>query len=85
MLDSIWKRVINNRSLSKLQEKVGFHEALIQVAKAAGAEPPEFEDHPPYSNWGMEDLKLNELVRTTMTEVTCLNPIKPSKCEHLWF
>ena len=43
---------------------------MIKIAKAAGQEPPEFEDHTLYSNWGMEDLlKLNELVSTTRTEI----------------
>ena len=43
---------------------------MIQVAKTAGHEPPEFEDHTPYSNQGMEDLlKLNQLVSTTRTEI----------------
>ena len=40
------------------------------VAKAASQEPPKFEDHTPYLNWGMEDLlKLNELASTTRTEI----------------
>ena len=70
MLDNIWKRVKNNQSLTKLREEVGFREAMVQVAKAAGEEPPEFEDHTPYSNKGMEDLlKLNELVSTVRTEI----------------
>ena len=56
MLDSVWKRVKNNQSLSKLREEVGIQEAMIQVAKANGQEPPKFEDHTPYSNWGMGDL-----------------------------
>ena len=65
MLDSVWKRVKNNRSLSKLQEEVGIREAMVQVAKAAGQEPPKFKDHMPYSNWGMEDLlELDELAST---------------------
>ena len=69
MLDSIWKRVKNNRSLTKLRE-VGFREAMVQVAKAAGEESPEFEDHTPYSSKGMEDLlKLNELASTVRTEI----------------
>ena len=35
-----------------------------------GQEPPKFEDHTPYLNWGMEDLlKLNELVSATKTEI----------------
>ena len=43
---------------------------MVQVAKAAGQEPPEFEDHTPYLNQGMEDLlKLNELASTTRTEI----------------
>ena len=43
---------------------------MVQVAKAAGEEPPEFEDHMPYSNKGMEDLlELNELASTVRTEI----------------
>ena len=49
MLDSIWKRVKNNRSLSKLRE-VGIKEAMVQVSWATGQEPPKYEDHTPYSN-----------------------------------
>ena len=33
MLDSVWKRVENNQSLSKLQEEVGIQEAMVWVAK----------------------------------------------------
>ena len=70
MLDNIWKRVKNNRSLTKLREEVGFQEAMVQVDKAAGEEPPEFKDHTPYSNKGMEDLlELNELASTVRTEI----------------
>ena len=70
MLDSIWKRV-------RMQE------ALIQVAKAAGQEPPEFKDHTPYSNRGMEDLlKLNLLV-PQKHKISHLNQIKPSKLKLL--
>ena len=47
MLDSVWKRVKNNRSLSKLQEEVGIRKAMVQVARATGQEPPQFEDHTP--------------------------------------
>ena len=50
MLDSVWKRVKNNRSLLELREEVGIREAMVQVAKATGQESPEFEDHTPYSN-----------------------------------
>ena len=43
---------------------------MIQVAKAAGQEPPQFEHILPYSNQGMEDLlELNELVSTTRMEI----------------
>ena len=43
---------------------------MVQVAKVAGQEPPKFEDHTPYSNWGMVDLlQLNELASTTRTEI----------------
>ena len=70
MLDRIWKRVKNNRSLSKLQKEVGIREAMVQVARATGQEPPKFEDHTPYSNQGMEDLlKLNKLVSATKIEI----------------
>ena len=70
MLDSVWKKVKDNFSLLKLQEEVGIYEAMVQVAKAAGQEPPKFEDHTPYSNQGMEDLlKLDELASTMRTEI----------------
>ena len=69
MLDSIWKRVKNNRSLSKLQEEVGIREAMVWVAWATGQEPPKFEDHTPYSNRGIEALlKLNEVASAIKTE-----------------
>ena len=70
MLDSVWKRVKNNWSLSKLWEEVGIQEAIVQVTRATGQEPPKLKDHTPYSNRGMEDLlKLNELVSATKTEI----------------
>ena len=70
LLDSIWKRVKNNRSLSKLRDEVRLWEAVVQVAKATGEELPKFKDHSPYSNRGMEDLlELNELLSTAQTEV----------------
>ena len=34
--DTVWKRIKNNRSLSKLQEEVGIQEAMVQVAKTTG-------------------------------------------------
>ena len=70
MLDSIWKRVKNNRSLLKLQEEVGIREAMVQVACTTGKEPAMFKDHTPYSNRGMEDLlKLNEVASAIKTEI----------------
>ena len=43
---------------------------MVQVAKAAGQEPPKFEDHTPYLNQGMEDLlELDELASTMRTEI----------------
>ena len=70
MLDSIWKRVTNNRSLSKLQQEVGIREAMVLVAHATGQEPPKFKDHTPYSNQGMEDLlKLNKVASAIKTEI----------------
>ena len=69
MLDNVWKRVKNNRSLSKLRE-VGFRQAVTQIAEATGEKPPEFEDHTPFSNKGMEDLlELSKLVSTIRREI----------------
>ena len=45
MLDSIWKRVKNNWSLSKLREEVRIQDAVVWVACATSQRPPEFEDH----------------------------------------
>ena len=65
LLDNIWKQVKNNRSLLKLWDEVRLQKALVQVAKATGEELPEFKDHSPYSNQGMEDLlELNKLIST---------------------
>ena len=70
MLDSIWKRVKNNRSLLKLRE-VGIREAMVWVACTTCQEPPKFEDHTPCSNRGMEDLpKLNEVASAIKTEIS---------------
>ena len=56
--------------MSKLWDEVGLQEAVVQVAKAAGEELPEFKDHSPYLNWGMEDLlELNKLFSTAQTEI----------------
>ena len=70
MLDSVWKRVKNNRSLSKLWEEVGIREAMVWVAQTTGQEPPKFKDHTPYSNSGMEDLlKLKKVASAIKTEI----------------
>ena len=43
---------------------------MTQVVEVIGEEPPEFEDHTPFSNRGMKDLlELDELVSTVWTEV----------------
>ena len=43
---------------------------MVWVARATGQKPPEFEDHTPYLNQGMEDLlKLNEISSTTKTAI----------------
>ena len=70
MLDSVWKRVKNNRLLSKLWEEVGIREAVAWVANTTGQKPPKFKDHTPHSNWGMEDLlELNEVASAIKTEI----------------
>ena len=50
MLYNVWKRIKNNRSLSKLRQEVGIREAVVWVAHATGQKPPKFKDHTPYSN-----------------------------------
>ena len=45
LLDNVWKQVKNSCSLSKLREKVGFWQAVAQIAEETGEKPPEFEDH----------------------------------------
>ena len=58
-----------NQSLAKLWERVGIHEAMVQLAEETGQELP-FEDHSPYSNQGMEDLlEMNEIMVTIQTEI----------------
>ena len=79
MLDSIWKKVKNNWLLSKLQEEVGIQEAVVRVAHATDQRPPEFEDHMPYLNRGMEDLlELNEIASATKTEII------PPRSNKIW-
>ena len=74
-MDNVWKQVKNNRSLSKLREEIGFRKAITWIAEVTGEEPPEFEDHTPFSNKGMEDLlKLDELVSTACTAWTEVIP-----------
>ena len=50
MLDTVWKRVKSNRSLSKWREEAGIREAVVQVAHTIGQKPPKFEDHTLYLN-----------------------------------
>ena len=46
---------------------MGFQQAAIAWAKEQGVEPPEFEDHTPYSNKAMEDLlDIDEVVNTVV-------------------
>ena len=43
---------------------------VTHIAEATGEKPPEFKDHTPFSNRGMEDLlELNELVSMVRTEI----------------
>ena len=43
---------------------------MVWVAHATGQRPPEFKDHMPYTNRGMEDLlELNEKASTSKTEI----------------
>ena len=66
----MWRQTKNQRSFAKLHELVGFQQAAITCAKEQGVEPPQFEDHTPYSNKGMEDLlDINEVIHTVNTVV----------------
>ena len=56
LLDEVWKQTKTHRSFAKLHKLVGFHQAAITCAEKQGIELPQFEDHTPYSNKGMEDL-----------------------------
>ena len=56
LLDEVWKRTKTQRSFAKLCKLVGFHQAAITCAEKQGIELPQFEDHTPYANKGMEDL-----------------------------
>ena len=50
---------------------------MVRVARITGQKPPEFKDHTPYSNRGMEDLlELNELASPTKTEIILLRSNK---------
>ena len=68
LLDKVWKRTKTQRSFAKLQELVGFHQAVITCAEKQGIEPPQFKDHTLYSNKGMEDLLgIDEVIYTVNT------------------
>ena len=65
-----------------MREKVGFQWAVTQIAEETGEKSPEFEDHTPFSNKGMEDLlKLNELVSTIRTKIIPPQSIKTIKAQ----
>ena len=60
----------NQRLFAKLHELVGFQQASITCVKERGVEPPQFEDHTPNSNKGVEDLlDINEVIHTVNTVV----------------
>ena len=65
LLDEVWKWTKTQRSFAKLHELVGFRQAAITSAEKQGIELPQFKDHTPYSNKGMEDL-------LDIDEVMCL-------------
>ena len=70
LLDEVWKRTKTQRSFAKLCELVGFCQAAITCAEKQGIEPPQFEDHTPYSNKGMEDLlDIDEVIYAVNTVV----------------
>ena len=56
LLDEVWRQTKTQRSFSKLHELMDFQQAAITCAEKQGLKPPQFEDHTPYSNKGMEDL-----------------------------
>ena len=59
-----------SKIIAKLHELVGFQQVAITCTKERGVEPPQFEDHTPYSNKGMEDLlDINEVIHTINTVV----------------
>ena len=70
LLDEVWKQTKTQRSFAKLHELVGFCQAAIICAEKQGIEPPQFEDHTPYSNKGMEDLlDIDKVIYTVNTVI----------------
>ena len=70
LLDEVWRQTKTQRSFTKLDELVGFRQAAITCAKKQGVEPPQFEDHTPYSNKRMEDLlDTDEVIHAVNTVV----------------
>ena len=70
LLDEVWRWMKNQRSFAKLHGLVGFQQAAITCAKEQGIEPPQFEDHTPYSNKETEELlDIDEVIHTVSTVV----------------
>ena len=64
---------------------MGFQLAAIAWAKEQGVEPPEFEDHTPYSNKAMEDLlDIDEVIYAVNTVVIPHSKIELSRDGHPW-
>ena len=70
LLDEVWRQTKNQRLFAKLHELVGFLQAAITCTKKGGVEPPQFEDHTPYSNKGMQDmLDIDEVIQAVNSVV----------------
>ena len=70
LLDEVWRQTKNQRLFAKLHELVDFLQAAITCTKKQGVEPPQSEDHTPYSNKGMKDLlDIDEVIQTLNTFV----------------
>ena len=70
LLDEVWRWTKNQRLFAKLCQLGRFKQATITCTKKQGVEPPQFEDHTPYFNKGMEDLlDINEVIHAVITVV----------------
>ena len=73
----VWKQTKIQRSFAKLRELVGFCQAAITCTEKQGIELPQFEDHTPYSNKGMEDLlDIDEVIYAVSTVIIPPRQIK---------